>query len=214
MWDSILEIILSTDDALLQIVAEYGTLTYVILFLIIYAETGLLVFPFLPGDGLLFSIGVIAGLGFLKISWLLPILTLAAYLGNLSSYLLGRYSAGIIAKTHSSRLSAYTGKASAFYMRYGPMAIIIARFFPILRTYIPYVAGITQMNQVKFHRNSLLGAIVWISIFVGSGYFLGEVKWIAENYGLIFLSLIIITVLPLPIRVLLQVGKKWSTKKD
>lgn len=204
MGNRLSEIILNTDDAILGLVLEYGVLTYLILFLIIYAETGLLVFPFLPGDGLLFSIGVISGLEYLDIWIILLLLIAAATLGNYTSYLIGHYGQRLFGETRNEKFRDYLHQSQSFYERHGGNAVIFARFFPVLRTYVPLMAGLSGMNWQKFSINSVAGAVAWVLIFTLAGYFLGSIRWVEENYGIIFLSLIIITLLPLPVRYLVR----------
>jgi membrane-associated protein len=208
MWNRLLEIILATDDALLHLVQEYGVLTYMILFLIVYAETGLLFFPFLPGDGLLFSIGVVSGLGHLDPYVLTILVVIAAYLGNMTSYSIGRYSTRYLTHISSARWQSRLESAHNFYRDYGGNAVLLARFFPILRTYVPFVAGIAAMEITTFSKNSLLGAALWVSVFLLAGYFLGEIPWVQHNYGLIFLLLIVLTIIPFPIQYLRNRLKK------
>lgn len=208
MFNRLLEIILATDEALMHLVQDYGVLTYIILFLIVYSETGLLFFPFLPGDGLLFSIGVITGLGHLSLIWLIFLLITAAFAGNLTSYFLGRYSLRFFDRIRSQRWHSYMANANQFYFDYGGNAVLWARFFPILRTYVPFVAGVTKMDMDIFTRNSLLGAILWVLFFLIGGFHLGAIPWVEHNYGLIFLGLIIITILPIPIRYLIRKIRK------
>ncbi|MBK8501734.1 MAG: VTT domain-containing protein [Saprospiraceae bacterium] len=208
MWNRVLEIILTTDDALLHLVQEYGLLTYMILFVIVYAETGLLFFPFLPGDGLLFSIGVVSGLGHLDPYVLILLIITAAYLGNMTSYSFGRYSARYFTYVRSPRWQSRMESAHNFYRDYGGNAVLLARFFPILRTYVPFVAGVAAMEISTFSKNSLLGAALWVLVFLLAGYFLGEIPWVQNNYGLIFLSLIVLTLMPFPIQYLRNKWKK------
>ncbi len=214
MWEQVLEIIVSTDAALLHLIDDYGILTYAILFLIIYAETGLLFFPFLPGDGLLFSIGVIAGVGYLDLYWLLILLITAAYLGNMTSFYIGRNSAKYLMRIKNQQWQSYILRAHDFYVNYGGKAVLIARFFPILRTYIPFVAGVAEMDRHSFSKYSFTGAIIWVASFLLLGYFLGEITWVRENYAIIFLILIIVTILPLPVRFLIDYFKRKSAWKQ
>ena len=205
MGNRLSEIILNTDDAILALVQEYGMITYLILFLIVYAETGLLVFPFLPGDGLLFAIGVISGLGYLEIGWILLLLIIAATLGNYTSFAFGRYGQGLFKESKNERVKVYLQHSQRFYDSHGGNAVIFARFLPVLRTYVPLMAGLSNMHRQKFGINSLVGAVAWVLLFTLLGYFLGSIPWVEENYGFIFLSLIIITILPLPVRYLMKI---------
>ncbi len=198
--NELIELILHTDDALLALVAENASKAYLVLFMIILLETGLIFFPFLPGDGLLFSAGVIAATTELEITVLLPLLILAGITGNLINYQVGaslgkelRISKNpIIQKI----LGKYLPKAEDYYEKHGNKAIILGRFFPIIRTYVPFVAGLVKTEKKLFLKNTIVGAILWISLFLLPGFFLGEIEWVKNNYGLIFLLLIAITLIP------------------
>ncbi len=199
--DKLLEIILHTDDALIALVAENIYKAYFILFLIIMLETGLILFPFLPGDGLLFSAGVVASTTDLNVWVLLVILTVAAVLGNVMNYAIGtsigaklKRSKNTFIKNH---LMNHLPQAQQFYDNYGGRAIILGRFFPVIRTYLPFVAGIVKMERALFLKNTVLGAIFWINFFLLTGFFVGQIPWVKNNYGLIFIGLIIITLIPL-----------------
>lgn len=198
--NDLFELILHTDDALLALVAENVNKAYFVLFLIIMLETGLIFFPFLPGDGLLFSAGVIAATTELEVTVLLPLLIIAAISGNLLNYYVGN-SLGAGLRTSKSSivqklLAKYLPTAENYYQRHGSRAVILGRFFPIIRTYIPFVAGLVKMERQLFVKNTIIGAIMWISLFLLAGFFLGEIHWVKNNYGLIFVFLIAITLIP------------------
>jgi membrane-associated protein len=198
--NDLIELILHTDDALLALVAENLYKAYFVLFMIILLETGLIFFPFLPGDGLLFSAGVIASTTELDVFVLLPLLILAAIIGNLINYFVGS-SIGMRLRTSKNSivqkfLCKYLPKAENYYQKHGNQAVIIGRFFPVIRTYIPFVAGLAKMERKLFLKYTLIGAIVWISLFLFVGFLLGEIPWVKNNYGLIFLFLIAITSIP------------------
>jgi membrane-associated protein len=196
----IIELILNTDDALLALVTENVNKAYFVLFVIIMLETGLILFPFLPGDGLLFSAGVITATTELDISILLPLLIIAAIAGNLLNYTVGSYMGAGIRTSNNYIIRKFLvkrlPKAESYYEKHGSRAVIIGRFFPIIRTYIPFVAGIAQMNRKLFIKNTAIGGVLWISSFLSLGFFLGEIEWVKNNYGLIFLFLILISVIP------------------
>src|SRR5680860_457001 len=198
--NELIDLILHTDDALLALVAENVNKAYFVLFLIIMLETGLIFFPFLPGDGLLFSTGVIAATTELGVTVLLPLLIIAAISGNLLNYYVGN-SLGARLKTSKSSIvqklfAKYLPTAENYYQRHGSRAVILGRFFPIIRTYIPFVAGLVKMERQLFVKNTIIGAILWISLFILAGFFLGEIHWVKNNYGLIFVFLIAITLIP------------------
>lgn len=199
--DNLIDIILHTDDVLLAIVARNIIEAYLILFFIIILETGLIVFPFLPGDGLLFSAGVIAASTNLNIWILLVILIIAAVLGNIINYNVGKLIGHKLKQSNNyfikNHLIIHLPQAQQFYDKHGGSAIILGRFLPIIRTYIPFLAGIVKVETTIFIKNTVIGAVSWISIFLLTGFFVGEIKWVKDNYGLIFISLIIITLIPL-----------------
>lgn len=194
------EIILNTDDFLMEIVSVNVNEAYILLFLIILLETGLIFFPFLPGDGLLFSAGVVAASTSLDIRLLVLLLIIAAILGNLINYNVGKFLGHELRRSNNyfikNHFIKHIPKAEAFYEKYGGSAIIIGRFFPVIRTYIPFLAGIATMDNRVFVKNTIIGATAWILFFTLSGFFVGEITWVKNNYGLIFLSLIIITLIP------------------
>ena len=173
---------------------------YLVLFMIIFAETGTVFFPFLPGDGLLFTAGVIAASTELGIFILVPLLIIAAILGNLSNYAAGRFFGKNIEKSTNNfvrnHLIKYVVRTREFYEKYGKKSIVIGRFFPVIRTYIPFLAGLSGFNIHSFSNYSIIGAFIWVPFFCLSGYFLGRIPWVENNYGVIFLGLIIVTLMP------------------
>ncbi|MEJ1223848.1 VTT domain-containing protein [Sediminicola sp. 1XM1-17] len=210
--DQLIDFILHTDDALLSLVADNIYKAYFILFLIIMLETGLIVFPFLPGDGLLFSAGVVAASTDMNVWVLLVLLIIAAITGNIINYYVGltlgaglKQSNNYIIKNY---IMSHVPKAEEFYAKHGGRAIIIGRFFPIVRTYIPFLAGIVRMERPIFMKYTVSGAIIWIMLFLLTGFFVGEIPWVKNNYGLIFVCLAIVTVLPLLFSLLRKLFKK------
>lgn len=200
VMDKLIDIILHTDDALMMFASENVYKTYLILFLFIMFETGIILFPFLPGDGLLFSAGVVAATTDLDIRILVILLLTAAILGNVLNYVNGNYlglkfrmSKNFYIRKYVMR---YIPKAEAFYLKHGTSAVILGRFFPILRTYVPFLAGVTRMKYTIFLKNTIIGAIAWILLFLLTGYYIGEIQWVKENYGLIFLFLVTTTLVP------------------
>lgn len=198
--NELIDLILHTDDALLALASDNLNRAYFVLFMIIMLETGLILFPFLPGDGLLFSAGVIIASTELELFVILPLLIIAAITGNLMNYHIGN-SLGIKLRTSKNSLIQkimvkYLPKAEIYYEKHGSQAIVIGRFFPIIRTYIPFVAGMAHMEYKVFVKNTIVGAFLWISIFLLAGFFLGELKWVRNNYGLIFIMLIAISFMP------------------
>lgn len=210
--NELIELILHTDDALLAIVSENILNAYLLLFFIILLETGLIVFPFLPGDGLLFSAGVVAASTDLNVWILLIVLITAAILGNVINYSVGKLFGNKIKQSDNYLIKKYLikhiQKTQEFYDKHGGNAIILGRFFPIIRTYIPFFAGLVKMKRNFFIKNTIIGALSWVSLFLLVGFFVGEIEWIKNNYGLIFICLILITLIPF----LLLLIKKMTTK--
>jgi len=194
------DLILHTDDVLMRVVAANVNKAYLILFLIIFSETGTLIFPFLPGDGLLFSAGVVSASTSLNIVWLVPILILAAILGNLTNYFIGSLFGHNLERSRNrfvlKYLMKYVIQTRHFYLKYGAKSIVIWRFFPVIRTYIPFFAGLTGFKYTRFFFYTIIGSVLWVPAFTLCGYFIGENTWVKNNYLLIFLGLIIVTLIP------------------
>jgi membrane-associated protein len=194
--------------------ANYNELVYVILFLVIFIETGLVLMPFLPGDSLLFTAGLFARLGYLNIGFLFLLLFIAAVVGDNTNYWVGR-KIGLKAlqlKFRGKNLvkPEYLAKTHAFYEKYGTKTIIMARFVPIVRTFAPFTAGVAEMNYRKFLTFDVLGGAIWIGSLTFAGYFLGEIPWIRKNIELVALGIIFISVLP----IIFEIAKaKMSAKK-
>ena len=194
--------------------ANYNDLIYVILFLVIFIETGLVLMPFLPGDSLLFTAGLFARLGFLNIGFLFLLLFIAAVVGDNTNYWVGR-KIGLKAlqiKFRGKNLvkPEYLTKTHSFYEKYGTKTIIMARFVPIVRTFAPFTAGVAEMNYRKFLTFDILGGAIWIGSLTFAGYFLGEIPWIKKNIELVALGIIFISVLP----IIFEVAKaKMASKK-
>lgn len=194
--NEILDIILHTDEKLLEMVNQYGTFTYAILFTIIFCETGLVFFPFLPGDALLFAAGILAATGALNVWLLAGILIAAAILGNTSNYFIGRYASHYFLRIKSKLFHKYLNQANAFYEKHGGKAIVLSRFFPIVRTYVPFVAGVTKMDARLYTLYNVFGGIFWVIVFVFGGYFLGNIPWAKENFSLMMVTLLLLTTIP------------------
>ncbi len=193
--------------------SNYNTAVYLILFLVIFIETGLVAMPFLPGDSLLFTAGIFAnqmnestGEPFLNITILLLLLFTAAVLGDNTNYWIGR-KIGLKAMQIKFKGKAivkpeYLTKTHEFYATYGTKTIIMARFVPIVRTFAPFVAGVAEMNYRKFFTFDILGGAIWISSLTIAGYFLGEITWIRKNIELVALGIIFISILPIIIEII------------
>lgn len=204
------DIIIHTDEKLLELVNQYGTNTYLILFTIIFCETGLVFFPFLPGDALLFAAGILAATGALNVYMLAAILIVAAILGNTINYFIGRYASQYFLRIKNRIFQKYLREATFFYNKHGGKAIVISRFFPIVRTYVPFVAGVTKMNAKSYTLYNVLGGIFWVFLFVFGGYFLGNIPWAKDNFSLLMLILLTLTTIPFIYSSLKSIRKKMA----
>ncbi len=200
------DILIHLDKYLDSIIRNYGSLTYVILFLIVFCETGLVVTPILPGDSLLFATGTVAALGSLDLSLIIILLSIAAIAGDTVNYWIGYLVGPKVFSKEKSRLfnKEYLDRTHRFYQKYGGKTIIIARFIPIIRTFAPFVAGIGCMKYKRFIIYNVLGGIGWIVTFVLGGYFFGNIPLVKNNFALIILAIIIISILPAIIEYLRQ----------
>lgn len=186
------------DAHLLTLTQQYGMWIYAILFLIIFSETGLVVFPFLPGDSLLFVGGALCGVGALELYILLPLLIFAAFAGDNSNYWTGRLVGKRLVKLGDSRFlkHEHLDKTHAFYKKHGGKTIVFARFLPIVRTFAPFVAGVGRMHYRQFLMFSAGGSIAWIAFFVIGGYFLGNIPFIKNNLTSMILAIVFISLAP------------------
>ncbi len=200
------DILIHLDKYLDSIIRSYGSLTYGILFLIVFCETGLVVTPILPGDSLLFATGTVAALGSLDLSLIIILLSIAAIAGDTVNYWVGYLVGPKVFSKEKSRLfnKEYLDRTHRFYQKYGGKTIIIARFIPIIRTFAPFVAGVGRMTYKRFIIYNVLGGIGWIVTFVLGGYFFGNIPLVKNNFALIILAIIIISILPAIIEYLRQ----------
>lgn len=202
----VFDIALHVDKYLFPLVEQYGLWIYLILFVVIFCETGLVVTPFLPGDSLLFAAGTLAGAGVLSYPLLLGLIFVAAVGGDQVNYSIGRYL-GQTAFERDYRLlnRKHLMAAQAFYERHGGKAIIIARFVPIIRTFAPFVAGIAHMHRGRFMLFNFSGAVIWVFGLVSIGFFLGNHPWIQANFSVVIYAIILVSVMP----VVIGVAKSW-----
>ena len=192
-----IDFILHVDEQLATIIATYGPSTYAILFAVIFAETGLVVTPFLPGDSLLFAAGALAATTTLDPWPLFLILTTAAIAGDNTNYWIGRLLGDrMLAAKKPIINQQYLKKAHAFYEKYGPATVVMARFVPIVRTFAPFAAGVSRMTYRHFLPYSIGGGILWIGLFVWGGYFFGNLPIVKQNFELVVLAIIGISLLP------------------
>ncbi len=192
------DVVLHLDDHLQALVAAYGAWVYLILFLIVFCETGLVVTPFLPGDSLLFVAGAIAAAGGMNIHLLVLLLIVAAILGDAVNYGIGHYLGPRVLKDRDSRWlnPKHLERAHAFYERHGGKTIVIARFVPIVRTYAPFVAGAASMPYPRFALYNVSGAILWVVSLGYAGYFFGNIPLVKDNLTLVIVAIIILSILP------------------
>ena len=195
----LVDIVLRLDVHLGALVGEYGAWVYAILFAVIFAETGLVVTPFLPGDSLLFVAGALAALGGLDVHILAASLTAAAILGNTTNYAIGRWLGRRYFDAGASRWlrREYLDRTHAFYERHGGVAVVISRFVPIIRTYVPFVAGLARMGPGRFTAYNVGGAVLWVASLAYAGYFLGNLTWVRANLSLLIVAIIIASLVPL-----------------
>jgi membrane-associated protein len=198
---NLLDVVLHLDVHLLQLVQAYGVWAYAILFAIIFCETGLVVAPFLPGDSLLFVAGAIAATGALEIHSLFLLLALAAILGNTANFEIGRWLGPRLFHAGGSRWldPKHLESAHAFYERHGGKAVVISRFLPIIRTYIPFVAGLARMRTSVFVAYNVVGGALWAGSLCYAGYFFGNIPWVKGHLTLLILAIIAVSLLPLGI---------------
>lgn len=194
-----LEFVLHMDKHLHDITENYGLWTYAILMLIVFAETGLVVTPFLPGDSLLFATGAIASsMGTLNIGAVFCLLFLSAVVGNISNYRIGYYLGPAVFNKKGSKIfnKEYLVVTQRYFARYGGKTVVIGRFLPIVRTFAPFVAGIGKMTWRQFMKYNLIGAFLWVGFFLMAGYFFGNIPSVKRNFSAVILSIIVISMLP------------------
>ncbi len=194
----LIDFILHIDDHLQEIIRNYGGLTYLILFLIVFAETGLVVTPILPGDSLLFAAGTFAALGSLDPVLLTVLLIVAAVVGDGVNYWIGHW---IGPKAFSGKVpwlrQDYLKRTEAFYGKHGGKTIVLARFVPIVRTFAPFVAGVGRMKYGQFLAYNVVGAVAWVTLCVTAGYFFGNLPFVRDNFSLVVLGIIGVSLIPL-----------------
>lgn len=204
-WLSLaIDVVLNLNSYLEGWTAQYGIWIYAILFVIVFAETGLVVTPFLPGDSLLFVAGSVAALGGMDVHLLVVLLFVAAVLGNTLNYEIGRYVGKHYFVDRNSRWlnPQYLDRTHAFFERWGAIAVVLARFVPFLRTYVPFVAGLGAMSRPIYLAYTVFGAAMWVGSLVYLGYFFGNIPWIRQNQGLLVIAIVLISLLPVLIGLL------------
>ena len=198
MIKTVFDIFMHLDRHLVSVIQDYGVWTYLILFLIIFCETGLVVTPILPGDSLLFAAGAFAAIGALDVLWLFGLLTVAAVAGDTLNYWAGHYLGPKVFHKKDVRFlnREYLDRTHRFYEKHGGKTIIIARFMPIIRTFAPFVAGIGKMTYIRFIGYNVSGGILWIASFVFGGYYFGNIPMVKRNFTLVIVAIIVLSVMP------------------
>lgn len=203
MLASLIDFILHIDQHLIELTQTYGLWIYAILFLIVFCETGLVVTPFLPGDSLLFAAGTVAALGGMNVHMAAALLLAAAVIGDAANFAVGKYFGEKLFAKPDSRVfkREYLDKTHAFYEKYGGKTIILARFVPIVRTFAPFVAGMGDMHYGRFIRYNVIGALMWVGLLTYAGYFFGELPVVKNNFGLVVIGIIVVSVLPMAVEI-------------
>jgi Uncharacterized membrane-associated protein len=212
----LVDFVLHIDKHLLQIVTDYRTWTYLILFAIIFCETGLVVTPFLPGDSLLFAAGTIAAMQGqpLDIIFVIPLLICAAFIGDNTNYFIGRFlGLQVYEKDYKLIKKKYLTKTHTFYEKHGGKTLIIARFMPFIRTFAPFVAGVGTMRYIRFFSFSLAGNILWVSLFSLGGYFFGNLPFVKKNFTIAIFAIIFLSLLPMIIALIRKLTEKRKLSK-
>ena len=193
----LIAIILHLDVYLSSIIQQYGLWVYLLLFVIIFLETGLVVTPFLPGDSLLFVAGAFVAAGLLNFAWLFAVFAIAAILGDTVNYWIGHHFNKKILQKEKIRFvkKEHIDKANNFYERHGGKTIIIARFLPFIRTFAPFVAGVARMHYKRFISYNVIGGLAWVAAFLTAGYYFGNIPVVKENLGLVVVGIIVVTIL-------------------
>lgn len=207
---TLIDLFLHLDEHLATIISNYGTLTYAILFAIIFMETGLVVTPFLPGDSLLFAAGTFAAIGDLNVYLLSFLLFVAAVLGDTVNYWIGNaFGPRVFERNYRFLKKEYLEKTQAFYEKHGGKTIVLARFVPIVRTFAPFVAGVGTMEYRRFVFFNVFGAFIWVGIFVFGGFLFGNIPFVQANFELVILAIIALSIVPM----IIEWWKARSEKK-
>lgn len=212
----IIDLLLHCDKYITLFISEYGFLTYFILFGIVFCETGLVFLPFLPGDSLIFAAGSFAALGSLNYFFLSFLLISAAILGDGLNYIIGKKFGNKIINAKKVKLikKENIDKATEFIQKNGAKSIFLARFVPIIRTIVPFVVGMGQMDKKQFIKYNTLGGIVWVELFINIGYFFGNIKVVQDNFSLIIIAIIAISFIPVGFSVIKPFLEKHKKSKN
>ena len=201
-----IDLFLHLDEHMANIISQYGTWTYAILFMVVFMETGFVVTPFLPGDSLLFAAGTFAALGSMNVWLLMILLIIAAIAGDTVNYWIGHYL-GDRAYNIKWIKKEYLDRTHAFFEKHGGKTIFLARFVPIVRTFAPFVAGMGRMSYSYFFSYNVFGGIVWVVLFTMLGYFFGNIPFVKQNFELVILAIIFVSVVP-------AVWEAWKARRE
>ena len=195
----IIDFILHCDEYIGTFINNYGALVYLILFLVIFCETGLVFLPFLPGDSLIFAAGTFAGIGELNLFYLFILIIAAAVIGDTVNYEIGKHFGRKLLNNKKFTIVKQENldKADALISKYGSLAVFIARFMPIIRTIVPFVVGMGKLDYKKFITFNALGGIVWVSLFLCLGFFFGNIPFVSDHFSLIIITIVFISILPI-----------------
>ncbi len=208
-----IDIFLHLDKYLATVISQYGALTYIILFLVVFMETGFVITPFLPGDSLLFAAGALSATSNLNIWGVYILLLIAAVLGDTVNYWIGHFiGPKVFEKENKFIKKEYLTKAHHFYEKHGDKAIVLARFIPIVRTFAPFVAGIAKMTYAHFIAYNIIGGFVWVSLFTWSGYFFGNLPIVKANFHYVVLIIIMLSLIPIVYEWLEHSSKKVASR--
>ncbi len=199
---NVVDFVLHLDQHLAHLTAEYGALTYALLFIIVFCETGLVVTPFLPGDSLLFAAGAVSALGSLHVVGVWGALLAAAVLGDNTNYWIGRTVGTRLASNNRLVKPSHLERTHRFFEKYGRSAIILARFVPIVRTFTPFVAGLGRMTYRVYLPYDVVGGLLWVSLFVFGGYFFGNVPWVKDHFHIVILAIIVLSLVPIVVELI------------
>lgn len=204
-----IDLFLNLDVHLVAFVAQYGIWVYALLFAVIFVETGLVIWPFLPGDSLLFTAGALAAAGVLDIFAVSVLLISAAVLGDAVNYSIGRYAGPKVFSAedytgwlHKMLNRDHLNKAHAFFEKHGGMAVVSGRFVPIVRTFVPFVAGAAAMTRPTFVFYNVIGAVIWVGVCAGAGYAFGNVPFVKDNFSLVAIGIVFVSVIPIAIEMI------------
>ncbi|MCL2492740.1 MAG: VTT domain-containing protein [Clostridiales bacterium] len=211
----LIHFVLNLNTTLPEFVGTYGWLIYPLLFLIIFLETGIVVTPFLPGDSIIFAAAALCAMGKLSIVWLAVLLIAAAILGNMTNYFIGRALSNVLEDENKLRFikRQYLKDAQHFFDKYGKMAIVLTRFIPIVRTFIPFISGVGRMKWRVFMIYNCLGGILWVALFSFLGYMFGNIPIVQKYYDLVIIGIVCISIIPIVVSKIISVVKKQRMLK-